>query len=546
MSDSEIPKNTKWSVRLFLIGLPPFLFALAIVSVSIYTLIGQSQSIANGILAVNERQLVANTVIQAIHHSEVSALSLIASSKSSDIRTYAIASIKSFSVIDESLANLKKKLPNEQKVDLLISQFAELKPVSMKIIGAGKRAQDEKAMEFLLSSLSQREKIAEIAEEIQALEQQKLQTIVNNNIEDSNFLALILVISLIGCLIVSVGVSWWVSSKLSVSLKDMNDSMNRFAEGDLIQNISEEPVGNDIGSALKVTLFRAIQIIKDVVLGIREETITVNKTSSRIEHFSNQTKEGIAKIQNDIGELTTKIGQLDVISSALNHSLDESIELAKESADKSLLSGNAISEGLIKLQVFRKSSIEVMENTEGLAKSTSRISDISNAIKAISEQTNLLALNAAIEAARAGEQGRGFAVVASEVRQLAERSNEAVSEISELAIEMNEKVQGNVRNFNNNFDILDDNISNLEKVTTTTELSISASKEAIKYVSDAKKSFQQQVVFVEQISQFFTKLNTVTSSTNSDMEELCVESRQLNDAAFRLEGLVTKFKTGDN
>jgi methyl-accepting chemotaxis protein len=546
LSDSEIPKNTKWSVRLFLIGLPPFLFALAIVSVSIYTLIGQSQSIANGILAVNERQLVANTVIQAIHHSEVSALSLIASSKSSDIRTYAIASIKSFSVIDESLANLKKKLPNEQKVDLLISQFAELKPVSMKIIGAGKRAQDEKAMEFLLSSLSQREKIAEIAEEIQALEQQKLQTIVNNNIEDSNFLALILVISLIGCLIVSVGVSWWVSSKLSVSLKDMNDSMNRFAEGDLIQNISEEPVGNDIGSALKVTLFRAIQIIKDVVLGIREETITVNKTSSRIEHFSNQTKEGIAKIQNDIGELTTKIGQLDVISSALNHSLDESIELAKESADKSLLSGNAISEGLIKLQVFRKSSIEVMENTEGLAKSTSRISDISNAIKAISEQTNLLALNAAIEAARAGEQGRGFAVVASEVRQLAERSNEAVSEISELAIEMNEKVQGNVRNFNNNFDILDDNISNLEKVTTTTELSISASKEAIKYVSDAKKSFQQQVVFVEQISQFFTKLNTVTSSTNSDMEELCVESRQLNDAAFRLEGLVTKFKTGDN
>lgn len=68
------------------------------------------------------------------------------------------------------------------------------------------------------------------------------------------------------------------------------------------------------------------------------------------------------------------------------------------------------------------------------------ITSILSLIGSIAEQTNLLALNAAIEAARAGDAGRGFAVVADEVRGLADKTQTAISEISEVLNALKENV----------------------------------------------------------------------------------------------------------
>lgn len=62
-------------------------------------------------------------------------------------------------------------------------------------------------------------------------------------------------------------------------------------------------------------------------------------------------------------------------------------------------------------------------------------------ITSVANQTSLPALNASIGAARAGEAGRGFAVVATEISGLANQTQSATVDITDVIRSVSDKLQ---------------------------------------------------------------------------------------------------------
>ena len=184
-----------------------------------------------------------------------------------------------------------------------------------------------------------------------------------------------------------------------------------------------------------------------------------------------------------------------------------------------------------------------------IANYSKKIGDIITVINEIADQTNLLALNAAIEAARAGEMGKGFAVVAVEVRKLAERSQLAAKEITQMISESIQQIEGGVvlagESGQSLEKIVDGMIkvsSSIQTVTNSSQQQLDRIRETARLVQEIASFCEEQAQGVEQINKAVVQLDQVTQQNSATSEESASASEELSAQAVALQEMVSRFK----
>jgi methyl-accepting chemotaxis protein len=289
-------------------------------------------------------------------------------------------------------------------------------------------------------------------------------------------------ILIIGLTVLAVGIiaSILFSNLLVKSIKAFQDSMKKVQVGDLTQNIDtrrndEMGMLGDSFNNLINSLSKIIGVIRNKSNDLNDFASQLASISENIAFSSEETTHSVSEIaagaQHQAGELLFIHNKLADFNDTVQQ-IYNSLEATKNNIE---LTDSLSNEGNIQLQGLNqsiKSTSEsfdtVVDEINGLSKNAQQIDEINTVIQNISKQTNLLALNAAIEASRAGEAGKGFSVVADEIRKLAEQSKESSDSIRV---------------------IVDDIISSIESVVTTSCDAKDKLTDQVKYVDNTNKAF---------------------------------------------------------
>jgi len=271
----------------------------------------------------------------------------------------------------------------------------------------------------------------------------------------------------------------------------------RIAGGDLMIKVQTHDKDQ---SSLMFAMKGMVGKLSQVITEVRNAADSLSKASEQV----NSTAQGMSQASSEqaasVEETSASVEQM---SASVNQNSDNAKitnGMASKAAREATEGGESV-----------KQTVEAMQQ---IAKKISIIDDIAY-------QTNLLALNAAIEAARAGEHGKGFAVVASEVRKLAERSQMAAQEISEVAsssVEMAE-IAGK---------LLDEMVPSINK---TSDL-----------VQEISAASEEQLSGIDQINNSMMQLNDITQQNASASEELAATAEEMSIQAEQLQQTMHFFK----
>ncbi len=304
----------------------------------------------------------------------------------------------------------------------------------------------------------------------------------------------------------------FMKDNMAAIIDEISYILEQMGQGNYIITVNQEYVGEYV--KIKDSLNKIVEDMRGTVT-------TIQAVTSEIDSGAGQLAFAAEDLASACTGQATVVSDLMMLLSELTDSIEYNEKEAEEAVKISNLASSTLIVGAQKMKELRAAMRDINQCSEQIISVISAISDIG-------EEIDLLSLNASIESARAGEAGKGFAVVAEQVKKLAEASQNAVGQTSELIKRTVESVELGTR-------ISREAAANMEEVQMGAE-------ETTGRINAIVDKLKLEVESIAHINEGINNVAGIVDNNSATSEETAAVSEQQKAQVDSMVDLVSRFK----